>query len=159
VLFANEDTTQSFFASNFGDYSEVILEAQEQNRQGVFLFFHMEECPFCAKMKQYVLNQPQVIQYFNQHFINLTADVNSSLEITDFQGNDMSGKVFAQKYNKVGATPVLAFFDTQGKKIITRTGFVGVEEFLLLAQFVVEKEYENQSFMRYKYQQKRKHSK
>jgi thioredoxin-related protein len=150
------DEKESFFSSNFGDYGESLEDAADQNKQGVFVFFHMEECPFCEKMKQTVLNKPGVVDYFGKNFLTLLADVNSDVEIVNFNGEEMTGKVFAQKYNKIGATPVLAFFDLKGKKITTRTGFVPKDEFLLLAKFVAEKAYLKQSFMRYKYQQKRK---
>jgi thioredoxin-related protein len=150
TLFTQFALAEGFFAENFGDYQEVLAEAKENKKSGVFLFFHMSDCPFCAKMEKTVLTSPEVIEYFNQNFISLEADVESAIEIVDFDGNDIVGIEFAKRYNKVGATPVLAFFDLNGKKVASRTGFATKKEFLLLGKFVKDKAYLKTNFSRYR---------
>ncbi len=110
----------------------------------------MEECPFCQKMRRNVLSQKPIIDYFKQHFLNFEVDVESSVNLTDFNGNNVLEKIFAQRHNLVGATPVLAFFDLNGKRMVRRTGFANEKDFLLLANYFVEKAYKNEKFIRYK---------
>jgi thioredoxin-related protein len=141
---------EALFDQHFNDYSENLDDAIDAKKEGIFIFFHMEECPFCQKMRRSVLNQPAVIDYFKTHFLNFEIDIESSLNLTNFSGEDTPEKIFAQHHNLVGATPVLAFFDLTGKRVVRRTGFANEKEFLLLAQYFVEKAYENERFIRYK---------
>lgn len=140
----------SLFNQNFNDYSENLADAQDENKDGVFLFFFMDDCPFCQKMERHVLNQNDVKQYFKQHFLNYKVNTESNLELVDFEGNDTTERIFAKRHNLIGATPVLAFFDLQGKRVVRRTGFANKDELLLLAKYMVEKIYLKENFVRYK---------
>jgi thioredoxin-related protein len=102
------DPYQFFFEQSLGDLSEELEIAREEGKQGVFLFFEMDECPFCHRMKQTVLNQPEVQEYFKQHFHSLSIDVEGDIDIVDFEGSDTTQKEFARQ-NRVRATPLLAF--------------------------------------------------
>jgi thioredoxin-related protein len=138
------------FDEHFNDYSDNLSDAQDANKKGVFVFFFMDDCPFCQKMERQVLNQPDVIKYFKTHFLNYKINTNSNLELVDFDGNDTVERVFAKKHNRIGATPVLAFFDLKGNRVVRRTGFANQEDFLLLAKFMVEDAYLEEKFIRYK---------
>ena len=55
-----------------------------------------------------------------------------------------------------GATPVIAFFDLNGKLVVRYTGATsGVDEFMWLAQYFLEKQYLKMSFTRYKRKKRR----
>ncbi len=140
----------SLFDQHFNDYSENLEDAIDAEKKGLFVFFHMEECPFCQKMRRNVFTKKPVIDYFREHFLNFEIDVESSVMLTDFKGNTIEEKIFAQRHNLVGATPVLAFFDLNGKRVVRRTGFTNQKDFLLLANYFVEKAYKEESFARYK---------
>ena len=62
------DPYQYFFEQTLGDLTEELEIAREEGKQGVFVFFEMDECPFCHRMKQTVLNQPEVQEYFRRVF-------------------------------------------------------------------------------------------
>lgn len=145
-----QTSEQSFFDQHFNDYSENTADAQDAGKNGVFLFFFMDDCPFCQKMERSVLTQKDVIDYFKKHFLNYKVDTESSIEMVDFQGNDTTEKIFSTRHNLVGATPVLAFFDLEGNRVVRRTGFANKDEFLLLARYMVEKAYLKENFVRYK---------
>ena len=138
------------FDQHFNDYSENLDDARDAGKKGVFIFFHMDDCPFCQKMERQVLNQTEVIDYFKANFLNYHVNVESDLELVDFEGNDTVERIFAKRHNRIGATPVLAFFDLEGKRVVRRTGFAGKDEFLLLAKYMVEGAYTQEKFARYK---------
>ncbi len=138
------------FDQHFNDYSENLSDAEDAKKDGVFVFFFMDDCPFCQKMERQVLNQDAVVKYFKSHFLNYKINVESDLELVDFDGNNTIERVFAKKHNRIGATPVLAFFDLQGNRVVRRTGFVNQQEFLLLGKYMVEKAYLEENFVRYK---------
>ena len=102
-------------------------------------------------MKATVLNQPEVQDYDKKHFHIFSVDIEGDLEVTDFQGHRVTQKEFAFKEYKVRATPVLAFFDLDGKLIARHTGPTkGVEDFLWLGEYVVDGHYRSENFARFK---------
>lgn len=124
-----------FFDQNLGDLQEELENAKDDGKKGVFIFFEMDECPFCHRMKQTVLNQQSVQEYFKKNFVSLAVDIEGDIEIVDFKGNEMTQKEFAVN-NKVRATPVMAFYDFDSKQVVRYTGATsGVEEFMWLAEF------------------------
>jgi thioredoxin-related protein len=101
-------------------------------------------------MKQNVLNQPNVQEYYREHFLNFIVDIEGDIEIVDFAGKTTTQKDFA-KVARVRATPVIAFYDLDGKEIFRHTGRTsGVDEFLLMGRFVADGMYKNQKFTVYK---------
>ena len=154
---AQRDPYQHFFQASLGDLPEELEIAREAGKRGVFVFFEMDECPFCHRMKQTVLNQVDVQEYFSQNFHSLSIDVEGDIEIVDFNGEVMTQKEFARRH-RVRATPLLAFFDLQGKQIFKYVGATsGKQEFLWMGEFIAERVYlqkdssgRNIRFTRYK---------
>ena len=148
---APRDPGAYFFDKTFGDFSEELATAREDGKTGVLLMFEMDECPFCHRMKTTVLNQPEVQDYFKEHFLIFPVDVEGDVEVTDFQGNVAAQKDFALKQFRVRATPVFAFFDLDGNLVARYTGATrDSEEFLLLGRYVVEGAYKDTTFTKYK---------
>ena len=156
------DPGQFFFEQTLGDLQEELEIARESGKLGIFVFFEMDECPFCHRMKQTVLNQPEVQDYFRQYFHSLTIDIEGDIEIVDFQGTDTTQKEFARK-NRVRATPLMAFYDLQGNRIFRYTGAAsGVQEFIWMGEYIVNQVYlqkddtgRNIRFTRYKQMKKK----
>jgi thioredoxin-related protein len=137
----SRDPYQYFFEQSLGDLTEELEIAREEGKHGIFVFFEMDECPFCHRMKATVLNQPEVQEYFKQHFHSLAMDVEGDIEIVDFAGDDTTQKEFARS-NRVRATPLLVFFDLDGKRIFKYVGAPsGKEEFLLMGEYIANQVY------------------
>jgi len=159
-LFTNaaesRDPYKYFFNESFGNFSEEAATAKSEGKHGVLIFFEMDECPFCHYMKTNVLNRPEVQEYYRQNFLNFSVDIEGDIEITDFHGKAMAQKDFAFKENRVRATPVIAFYDLQGKEVFRHTGRTsGVEEFLMMGRYVAEGVYKQMPFTKYKRSQKK----
>lgn len=132
------DPYQFFFEQSLGDLTEELEIAREEGKKGVFVFFEMDECPFCHRMKKTVLNQPEIQDFFKQNFHSISIDIEGDVEIVDFKGEDTSQKKFASK-NRVRATPVMAFYDLEGNQVVRYTGAAsGTEEFMWLAEFYLQ---------------------
>lgn len=151
------DPGTHFFNQTLGDFSEELKIAREQGKSAILIMFEMDECPFCHRMKQTVLNQPEVQAFYRENFLIFPVDIEGDVEITTFKGEVTSEKDFAFKGNRVRATPVFAFFDLEGNPI-KRARFTGAtngpEEFLLLGEFVKNQTYKEMTFTRYKRQHK-----
>ncbi len=151
------DPQQHFFQESFGDFQEEAEIALDEGKTGIFVFFEMDECPFCHYMKTHVLNQKSVQEYFRNNFRIITVDIEGDVEITDFDGTTMKAKDFSLKKHRVRATPVMAFFDLEGNRVFRFTGKTsGPEEFLMMGEFVVSGAYKDQKFNRYKREQRKK---
>lgn len=150
------DVDEYFFNQSLGDFSEELELAQEQGKQGILIMFEMDECPFCHRMKTTILNQKHVQDYFREHFLIFSVDIEGDVEVVDFQGKTTTEKDFAFKQNRVRATPVFAFFDLRGKRVARYTGATtSLDEFMQLGKYVAEGHYQRMSFTRYKLEQQR----
>lgn len=150
------DPYEYFFNQTFGDFSEELANARDEEKKAVMLFFEMDECPFCHWMKQNVLNRPDVQEYFRERFLLFSVDIEGDVEITGFEGNVMPQKDFAFKVNRVRATPVIAFYDLEGKPIHRYTGrTASAEEFMWMGEYVADGHYKNTKFTRFKREKKR----
>ncbi|MEW8375210.1 MAG: thioredoxin family protein [Candidatus Thiodiazotropha sp.] len=156
VTAATRDPGEYFFDQSLGNFSDELEVARDEGKKGVLIMFEMDECPFCHRMKTRVLNQVEVQDYFKQHFLIYTVDIEGDVEISDFQGNTMKEKDFAFRHHKVRATPVFGFFDLDGNMITRFTGATNdAQEFLWLGEFVVDDHYKTTNFSRYKRDKRR----
>ncbi|HHJ20031.1 MAG TPA: thioredoxin [Gammaproteobacteria bacterium] len=156
VQAANLDPSSYFFQESFGNFQDELATAKAEGKKGVMLFFEQNDCPFCARMKRTILNQPEVQQYYRDNFRIFAVNIEGDVDITDFQGKTISEKDFSFKTHRVRATPVIRFFDLQGKKVASYTGATGSKkEFLLLGKFVAEGHYKHSSFTKYKREQRK----
>lgn len=145
------DPYKYFFNETWHDYQEELKHAREQGKKGIMIFFEMDECPFCHYMKTNVFNQPAVQQYFRDNFLLFSVDIEGDVEIKNMQGKSMTQKEFAFKEHRVRATPVMAFFDLNGKKIHHHIGkTTGIDEFMLMGEYVATGAYQNMPFIRFK---------
>ena len=144
------DPATHFFQPKFGDLQADLQEAKKQGKKGIFLFFEMDDCPFCARMKSTILNQADAQDAYRANFLLYPIDVNGDTELTDFQDNSTTEKAFAFAH-QVRATPTLLFFDLDGKLVARHTGPTKDKaEFMLLGQYVAEGAYASQPFVTYK---------
>ncbi|MBE0509901.1 MAG: thioredoxin family protein [Chromatiales bacterium] len=148
------DPYQFFFNDTFGDFSDELETARQDGKSGVLLFFEMDDCPFCHWMKQNVLNQVAVQEYYRDNFMMFSVDVEGDVEIVNFDGRNMSQKDFAFREHRVRATPALVFFDLEGNQVHRHTGRTSdPDEFLLMGKYVVDGVYKDMRFTRYKREQ------
>lgn len=151
------DPENYFFDQTLGDLTEELAEARDQGKRGLLIFFEQEECPFCHRMKQTVLNQPQVQDFYKARFLIFPVDIESTVEITDPAGKMTTQKdFFADVTRNRGATPVFAFFDLDGELVARYTGATsGPDEFLWLGEYAAEGVYREMPFTRYKREKRR----
>lgn len=144
------DPGKHFFDPKLGDFKEELAVAKQQGKQGIMLFFEMDDCPFCARMKATILNQSDVQDYFRKHFLVFPVDTQGDVAMTDFKGKETVEKAFALQ-QRVRATPVIMFFDLEGNPVARHTGPTkDKDDFMLLGRYVIEGAYKQMPFERYK---------
>jgi thioredoxin-related protein len=140
------DPQDFFFAQTFGDLPEELADARKAGKLGLFLFYEQEGCQYCLKMKQSVLNQRRVQDWYREHFVNIPIDIRGDVELRDVDGITLPSKVFAQ-HRKVEYTPVMSFLDLHGIEVFRKTGLItSPEEFMLMGRYIREERYTDTSF-------------
>ncbi len=149
------DPASYFFHDSFNDLREEGEIARQEGKVGVLVMFETDDCPWCRRMKETVLNQVEVQDYFRAHFQVIAINAEGDALVTGFDGEEVSETEFALKHNRVRATPVFAFFDPTGNILTRYTGATkDSQEFLWLGEYVVEAHFRTQRFSRYKRQRK-----
>ncbi|MDP1651433.1 MAG: thioredoxin family protein [Rhodocyclaceae bacterium] len=140
----------AFFDTSLGDYAAELKTAQQQGKLGVLLVFEAEGCPFCKRMREQVLSQPTVQQYFHRHFNIFSVDINGSVTVTGIDGKDQTEKIFARTL-KVRGTPSFFFFSPDGREMARYSGATrDAETFLDLGRFVAEGHWQKMTFEQYR---------
>jgi thioredoxin-related protein len=146
------DVQQYFFDQHLGDFKAELDTAKKGGKQGVLLMFEMEDCPFCHRMKQTILNQSELQDYYRKHFLVFSVDTEGSNALVDFSGKETTEKKFALEH-RVRATPAFIFFDLSGQPLTRFTGAAkDVKEFMALGRYVVDGAYKTIPFAKYKRQ-------
>lgn len=152
TLAEKRDVNQYFFDQKLGDFKAELATARAEGKKGILLMFEQEDCPWCHRMKETILNQSEVQDYFKKHFLIYSIDIKNDLAMVDFKGKETTEKAFSAE-NRVRATPVFLFFDLDGNPMYRFTGVAkDPREFLLLGRYVVEGSYKTIPFNVYKNQ-------
>ena len=151
------DPYKYFFNETWGDLPDEVKKAKMEGKKGILIFFEMDECPFCHYMKKNVLNQPRVQDFYRKNFLNLVIDIEGDVEMVNLKGKTVKQKDFAKKM-RIRATPVIAYYDLNGKLIYRHTGKTsGVDEFMWLGEYISDGVYKKKiRFSKYKKQKRAK---
>lgn len=146
------DAHQYFFDATMSDFKDELATAKKEGKKGILIMYELEDCPFCARMKQTILNQSEVQDYYHQHFLIFPVNIKNDVEMVDFKGKTTTEKAFGLE-QRIYGTPVFDFFDLDGKQIVRFPGAAkDANEFLLLGRYVVEGAYKTMPFAKYKRQ-------
>lgn len=124
ILTGKTEAQDSTIAFSPLAYPEIFKEAKAQGKM-VFLYFHFHGCGACVQMKKTTFRDPEVIRYFNEHFI--------SFDINTLEGEGLH----INKTYQVKSHPTFMFLDDTGKIVHTIVGVFTPEEFLRHAQSAV----------------------
>ena len=146
-----KDPYKHFFNETWGNLPEELKKAKDAGKKGLLIFFEMDECPFCHYMKSNVLNQSKVQDLYRKNFLNIVIDIEGDIEMVDFKGKTIKQKDFAKR-NRIRATPVIAYYNLDGKMIYRHTGKTsGVDEFMWLGEYIANEVYKKKiRFSKYK---------
>jgi len=146
------DAHQYFFDTTMGDFKDELATAKKEGKKGILIMYELEDCPFCARMKQSILNQSEVQDYYHQNFLIFPVNIKNDVDMVDFKGKATTEKAFGLE-QRIYGTPVFDFFDLDGKQIVRFPGAAkDANEFMLLGRYVVEGAYKTMPFVVFKRQ-------
>lgn len=147
------DAQEHFFDAKMGDFKSELTAAKNDGKTAVLIMFELDDCPFCFRMKQTILNQSEVQDYYHKHFLIYPIDLKGNVSMVDFKGKETTEKDFGIE-QRIYGTPVFDFFDLEGNRIVRFPGAAkDANEFMLLGKYVVEGAYKTMPFAKYKRQE------
>lgn len=100
-----------------GSWKELLAKAKKENKL-IFLDAYTTWCRPCIMMAKNVFTLNEVADYYNQHFINVSMDMEKG-----------DGPAIAKKY-KIKAYPDFLFVDGDGKLVYRSSGYQEAPEFI-----------------------------
>ncbi|MBK0329102.1 thioredoxin family protein [Rhodobacteraceae bacterium F11138] len=91
----------------FKDLREDLAEANAEGKRMV-LFFEQRGCIYCSKMHNEVFPDPDLTRLIEDEFFVVQLNLHGDTEVTDFDGEVLSEKNMARKWN-ILFTPTLLF--------------------------------------------------
>lgn len=148
---------QPWFLDSFLILDEDLADAQAHGKRFA-IFWELKGCPYCKETHRVNLAQPEILDYVKNNFTVLQLNVIGSRKVTDFDGEELSERALAQKW-QVKFTPTIQFFtdDAEGAKgksgkqneVARIPGYFKPEHFIAMFHYVKDKAYESQKFHEY----------
>lgn len=148
----------SWMRDTFKDLNEDLAEANAEGKRLV-LFFEQRGCIYCTKMHAEVFPRPEISSFIEENYFVVQLNLHGDLEVTDFDGETLTEKQIARKWN-VMFTPTILFLpesveDDQNAAqaaVAVMPGAFGAGTTLDMFTWVQEKRYEldgDEDFQRY----------
>lgn len=110
-------SAQNSISFDESSYDKILLKAKREKKP-IFYMAYATWCPHCNKMKNEVLSDKKVIDFFNATFLNAQQDVDQA-----------DGKMVKEKLG-VKSLPTFAFLDKNGTVLYRLSGEYTAEQFL-----------------------------
>ena len=149
--------TQDWFLETFFDLADDHAELAAQNKN-LAILFEQRGCPYCRELHKVNFAHKEILAYLEKHYGVLQLDLWGSRSVTDFDGEDLEERAFAQK-GRVIFTPTMLFFprDVDGVKgkrvadaeVFRMPGYFKPFHFMSTLEYVNEGHYRTTNFQRY----------
>jgi thioredoxin-related protein len=147
---------EPWFLESFLELADDLAAAAE-NKKRFTVMWELRGCPYCRETHLVNFAKPEITSYIRERFEILQLNISGSREVTDFDGEKLTEKRFAQKYG-VRGVPVFQFFPDSaaglGKKtprereVARGQGYIEPQPFLDMFRFVAERAYEKGAVLR-----------
>lgn len=148
----------SWMRDTFKDLNEDLAEANAEGKRLV-LFFEQRGCIYCTKMHAEVFPRPEIASFIEENYFVVQLNLHGDLEVTDFDGEVLTEKQIARKWN-VLFTPTILFLpesvedgrNAAQAAVAVMPGAFGAGTTLDMFTWVREKRYEldgDEDFQRY----------
>ncbi len=136
-----------WFKSSFLNFDDDIEEARSEGRH-VMAFFHLDECPYCARMLEENFYEGKTQQFMEANFDVIAVNVLGDLDVAWIDGDQYSEKSLAEHLD-VRATPTMVFFDLDGAEVLELNGYRDPIRFQQSLDYVQQKQYRDMAYPDY----------
>lgn len=148
---------EPWFLESFLDLPDDLKAAREHGKR-LAVLWELKGCPFCKQIHLVNFADPATSAFIRERFEILQLNFIGSREVTDFDGQILSEKAFAEKYG-VRSTPSIQFFPSEDealggkpplqREVLRLRGYAPPEEFRRTFAFVAERAYERTNLQDY----------
>jgi thioredoxin-related protein len=149
--------TQPWFLESFLILAEDVDGATARAKRFAVMW-DLKGCPYCKKTHLVNFADPQIEAFIRTRFEILQLNITGSKEVTDFDGERLSEKRLAEKYD-VRGTPTVQFFPEQASGLAARKpqarevfrikGYLEPDDFRRRFAYVADKAYERGTLLDY----------
>lgn len=142
--------TEPWFLESFLELTDDLAAAREKNKR-LAIIWELRGCPYCRDTHLINFARPEITDYIRAHFDILQLNIVGSRDVTDFDGEKLSEKTFARKYD-VRAVPTFQFFPDKAagladkvprqREVARAQGYIEPQPFLDVFRFVADRDYE-----------------
>jgi thioredoxin-related protein len=148
---------EPWFLESFLDLPDDLKAARERGKR-LAVLWELKGCPFCKQIHLVNFADPVTSTYIRERFEILQLNFIGAREVTDFDGQTLSEKGFAEKYG-IRSTPSIQFSPAdesalagtppQEREVLRMRGYVAPEAFRRTFAFVAERAYEHTNLQDY----------
>ncbi len=135
-----------WFKDSFLEIADDINEANNNNKH-ILLFFHLDECAYCAKMVK-DFDQPFLKPFIQQYFDVIAINILGDREVAIDKNQTLTEKQLATQIG-VGHTPTVIFLNQKNKIVARTNGYRRPESFKQVLSYVRDKAYAKLTLAQY----------
>ena len=137
-------TLPEWFKPSFLDFRQDVAEARKQGKQ-VMVFFHLDNCPYCARMLKDNFTSGANHDFIRTHFEVIAVNVRGSLEARWVNGETYTERGLTAHLG-VRGTPTLVFLDPDGKNVLQLAGYRDPRALRAALEYVQSQRYRSGPF-------------
>jgi thioredoxin-related protein len=147
---------EPWFLESFLELADDLAAARA-NQKRLAIMWELRGCPYCKETHLVNFAKPEITNYIRERFEILQLNIIGSREVTDFDGEKLTEKKFAQKYS-VRGVPVFQFFPDSAvglaqkapleREVARGQGYIEPQPFLDMFRFVADRSYEKGETLR-----------
>lgn len=140
--------TPDWFELSFLDLPEDLERAVERGKQGLAVYYGMDDCPYCEQLFEVNFEKQDIRSQLSDNFDVVAIDVLGSREVTGLDGEVRFESEYASE-QRLNFTPSIAFYDAEGERIHQMRGYYPPYRFRALLDYVTERHDREMSFREY----------
>ena len=140
--------TPAWFKDSFLEIASDVEEANESGRH-VLLFFHLNECPYCATTVNEQFQQEPLRSFMQEHFDSIEINVRGDREIAMTEDVVTTERVLAD-YLNIQGTPTIILLNSKNQVVLRLAGYRSTRALQQAFNYVQQMAYLKTSFSDYK---------
>jgi thioredoxin-related protein len=137
----------TWFKQSFLEISDDAIEANESSKH-LLLFFHLNDCPYCARMLKDNFNAEPNSSFIQSNFDSIEINIKGDREVALNENIQLTEKALAQ-HLKVLHTPTILFADSNNRSVLRIDGYRNPTRFRIALDYVHKKAYLTSSLSEY----------
>ncbi len=137
-----------WFKMSFLDLEEDLVDARDNKKQGLIIYFGQKRCPYCKAQLENNWGQKDILHYTQKNFDVIAINVRGQKSVTDFNGKSWTEKTYSVSQN-TNFTPSLVFYDIQGREALRLRGYRPPYQFRAALEYVADGHYLKEPFNLY----------